>query len=339
MASPPFDLDQHTLFVTLAGSHAHGTARPDSDVDLRGVCAAPLSSRLSLFHAFEQHEQTLDDASWAKALWRDVRTRLVAHPTAQHGLTSKTESVVFELAKLMRLCAEANPNALEILFADPNDWVYETERWQRLHAERGLFLSRKVQQTYLGYGLSQLKRIQTHRAWLLHPPAGKPTRPDFGLPEQGTFSADDRARLSAVLEENPQGSSALPPAVLATLEAEKRYLAALKHWQSYETWKAQRNRARAELERRYGYDTKHAAHLVRLMRMGLEVLRERTLRVRRPDAEELRAIRDGALSYDELLALAGSLEQQMGLALVDCLLPPDVEYGRIDALFFELASS
>jgi hypothetical protein len=125
--------------------------------------------------------------------------------------------------------------------------------------------------------------------------------------------------------------------VLATLDAEKRYLAALKHWQSYETWKAQRNPGRAELERRHGYDTKHAAHLVRLMRMGLEVLKHQTLRVRRPDAEELRSIRDGALTYDDLLSLAVSLEAEMNCAVADCPLPADVAHGEIDALFFELA--
>lgn len=337
MPAPPFDVDQHTLFVTLAGSHAHGTARLDSDVDLRGVCAAPLRSRLSLFHTFEQRERQLDEQAWTAPLWQRVRARLLAHPSASQALDTKTESVVFELAKLVRLCAEANPNALEILFAAPEDWMHETDRWQKLYARRSLFLTRKVQQTYLGYGLSQLKRIQTHRSWLLHPPAAKPTRPDFGLPEQGTFSADDRARLSSLLEANAQGPSALPPAVLVTLDAEKRYLAALKHWQSYETWKARRNPGRAELERRHGYDTKHAAHLVRLMRMGLEVLKHQTLRVRRPDAEELRSIRDGALTYDHLLSLAASLEAEMSCAVADCPLPADVAHGEIDALFFELA--
>ena len=113
---------------------------------------------------------------------------------------------------------------------------------------------------------------------------------------------------------------------------EKRYVGALKHWQSYQTWLAERNPARAELERRFGYDTKHAAHLIRLMRMGLEVLELGELRVRRPDAEELRAIRDGALAYDALLELAHQLEAEMKAALAHSRLPADVDRNRIDAL-------
>ena len=76
----------------------------------------------------------------------------------------------------------------------------------------------------------------------------------------------------------------------------------MKHWESYQTWKTHRNPARAALERQHGYDTKHAMHLVRLMRMGLEVLERGDLRVRRDDADALSAIRDGAMSFDELLA-------------------------------------
>ena len=41
-----FPIEQHSIFLTLAGSQAHGTARRGSDVDLRGVCIAPASVRL-----------------------------------------------------------------------------------------------------------------------------------------------------------------------------------------------------------------------------------------------------------------------------------------------------
>jgi len=317
------------IFITLAGSQAQGTAGPDSDVDLRGVCVEPLPLRLSLFRSFEQEERVLDDAAWAEVPWSGLREQLRRHPTAAAGLGYKTESVLYDVAKFLRLCAEGNPNALEILFADERDWVLATPAWRTVHDARQLFLSRKVQQTFLGYGLSQLKRIRTHREWLLHPPASKPRRGDFGLPEASTFSADDQQRIEAHLAAELQ----MPPEVLATLGAEKRYRGALKHWESYQRWQAERNPTRAELERRYGYDTKHAMHLVRLMRMGLEVLEHGELRVRRPDAEELRAIRGGALSYDALLAEAERLEQRMVEAAQRSSLPADTDYARVDALF------
>jgi predicted nucleotidyltransferase len=82
-----FPLDQHTIFLTLAGSQAHGTAREGSDVDLRGVCIAPLSLRLSLFRSFEQYEgslpETLADASFrASTRIRPLREHSASRPSA-----------------------------------------------------------------------------------------------------------------------------------------------------------------------------------------------------------------------------------------------------------------
>jgi uncharacterized protein len=75
---------------------------------------------------------------------------------------------------------------------------------------------------------------------------------------------------------------------------------------------------------------------IRLMRMGLEVLETGELRVRREDAKELSAIGDGALSFDELLAMAGNLQRNMETAAAATQLPPDVDYERVDDLLVEL---
>lgn len=111
----------------------------------------------------------------------------------------------------------------------------------------------------------------------------------------------------------------------------------LKNWHSYQTWQTERNAARAELERRYGYDTKHAMHLVRLMRMGLEILQTGELEVRRKDAAELSEIRDGALDYEALLTLATQLQRGLTDAVRLSHLPDDVDFARVDELAISLA--
>lgn len=380
MSLPMFPLAERTIFITLAGSQAHGTAREGSDVDLRGVCIAPPSIRLSLFRAFEQHEGPLDEDLLAAVL-----PRLKAHPTASRGLDVKMESVVFDLAKFIGLCSLANPNALEILFADERDWALETPLWRKLHAERQRFLTKKVQQTFHGYAMAQLKKIKTHRSWLLAPPAKKPAREEFGLPiANSTSSRDDQNRIEqsiaetirsygidnidmpkatriaidermeafyrdalaateADVEERMRAVATLalhlPADVVVTLNAEKRYRSAMKHWESYQAWKAERNRARAELEAKHGYDTKHAMHLVRLMRMGVEILDRGELLVRRPDAAELQAIRDGVWAFDALLEQTEALRIQMDEAASRSTLPADVDRPAIDALAFELLTA
>jgi hypothetical protein len=366
------DLQRDTLFLTLAGSQAHGTARVGSDVDLRGVCVAPLALRVSLFQRFEQHEGPLEGALWAR-----VRQALEAHPTAAQGLQVKTECVVFDVAKFLSLCASANPNALEVLFADRRDWLYATPQWERLYAQRHRFLSKQVQQTYVGYALAQLKKIRTHRAWLLSPPSHAPTRAEFGLPETGTLNREDRDRLEqgladkvrsygldslemprplrlalqerlqafwldtlgvteAELEDGLRDTAIhalqLPPSVVTALSAERKYRSALRQWESYQAWKTEQNPARAQLEERWGYDTKHAMHLVRLMQTGLELLLTGELHVRRADAGKLNDLRDGALSFEALMELAERLQAEMKAAATTTTLAEDVDRDVIDAL-------
>jgi predicted nucleotidyltransferase len=365
------DVQRDTIFVTRAGSQAHGTAGPDSDVDLRGVCVVPLAERLSLSATFEQWEGQLEGE-----LWERIRPRM---PEA-----ARVECVIFDVVKLLRLAVNGNPNALEILFADEADWVHVQPMWHRLHAERHRFLSKKVQETYLGYGLAQLKRIRTHRAWLLEPPVKRPEREDFGLSECTTLDRDARQRIEHAIEarmreyaldelEMPATTRSalrralerfwvdslatteaelddslhrtaasglgLAPDVVATLEAEKRYRNAARHFASYLEWKEQRNPRRAALEVRHGYDTKHAMHLIRLMRTGLTLLTTGELHVRRHDAEELIAIKNGTLTYDELVAEAEELASQMRIAAATSRLPDDVEREPIDSLVYELCTS
>lgn len=374
-----FPLAQHTIFLALAGSHAHGTARDGSDVDLRGVCVAPLEVRLSFHQYFEQYEGLVPESLAVRVL-----PRLSARAPLARALTVKTECVIFDLAKFVKLCAAQNPNTLEILFTDEEDWLLQTQPWRRLYDQRHRFLSKAVQQTFLGYAMAQLKQIKTHRSWLLNPPANKPSREAFGLPvAAGTLSPDDQNRIEQSIAEKIRSYGVddidmpkpirvavqerlaafyrdvldadeldlsdrmravathalqLPDDVVAVLNSEKKYRAAMKHWEAYQTWKRQRNPARAELERRYGYDTKHAMHLVRLMRMGVEVLETGELRVRRADAEELVAIRSGALSFDELMEHAEAIRSALDRAEQTSVLPDSIDDAFVDALVLELAT-
>lgn len=74
-----------------------------------------------------------------------------------------------------------------------------------------------------------------------------------------------------------------------------------------------RNQDRADTEREFGYDTKHAAHLVRLLRMGVEILTTGQVNVDRRgiDAEELVAIRNGAWTYEQIEEYAREMDAKL----------------------------
>ena len=85
----------------------------------------------------------------------------------------------------------------------------------------------------------------------------------------------------------------------------------MKHHRAYKAWRKNRNPKRAALEEKYGYDTKHAMHLCRLLKMGCEILEEGEVHVFRPDAAWLRRVREGALSYRDLLDWVKEMEQRL----------------------------
>jgi uncharacterized protein len=95
-------------------------------------------------------------------------------------------------------------------------------------------------------------------------------------------------------------------------EKELQYTNAFRNWQRYEEWKKHRNKQRAPLEEKFGFDTKHAAHLVRLIRMGKEILETGKVNVDRTniDAEELKAIRGGIWSYDQVEEYATNMDKE-----------------------------
>lgn len=103
-------------------------------------------------------------------------------------------------------------------------------------------------------------------------------------------------------------------------------------WKKHQTWLRTRNPMRAELERRFGYDTKHALHLVRLLRMAVEMTRTGEVHVLRPDREELLAIRDGAWTYETLVGRAESLLAQVEAAAPTSPLPERVDMEALNAL-------
>jgi hypothetical protein len=89
---------------------------------------------------------------------------------------------------------------------------------------------------------------------------------------------------------------------------------------------------RKRLVEQFGYDTKNAAHLVRLLRMGIEALQTGLLQVRRPDAEELLSIKHGALSLEQVQAMAADLFEQCRSARDACTLPEKPDWEKVNKL-------
>jgi predicted nucleotidyltransferase len=101
----------------------------------------------------------------------------------------------------------------------------------------------------------------------------------------------------------------------------KQFKESHENWINYWSWISNRNPKRSALEEQFGYDTKHAMHLVRLLRMGAEALSTGIINVRRADATELLAIRAGKWTYDELIEYAEHMHNNINELLKTTALP------------------
>ena len=398
-----FNLAKHTILLVLHGSHAYGMARPESDVDLRGIAIPPPEYFHGYLKHFEQSEEPFPrdfDVGSGISFIDKVQAMVGRSVPKDEGI----DSTVFDARKLCRLAADGNPNIFDILWADESCHILKTKLVEPLLENRDLFLSTKVRWSYSGYAIAQLKRIKLHRQHLLHPPARKPARADFGLPEHTVMPRDQlmaaESLITRKIEEWLGSKEDLPKEVLlelrqrtvaairdiwAALESdrittsaacgqllnlfpspvtedgdldegricraagkllgydsnflelldmERGYRSALRQWNQYQEWKQNRNPARAEMEARFGYDGKHAAHLIRLMRMCKEVLTSGQVIIKRPDAAELLAIRNGAWTYDQLIEWADKQEMEISAIYESgkSPLPKKPNHAKLDAL-------
>lgn len=332
----------NTIFLGLTGSRAYGVNDEDSDYDYRGACILPDKSYYYGFlKNFEQAEYSKPE-----------------------------DKVIYNFRKLMKLMVDCNPNCIELLYLPDFAIVKTSPVWDKVREQRYRFLSKAARWRFSGYAYAQLKRIQRHRGWLFNPPKKKPERPEFGLPEKKLIRDEHKGAyewLIAMLLKDSLEESNLSETTLKelndvnyiglvqrefsddawstiqeltgatdewvdTMMREKKYRAALSHWNSYLNWQKSRNPKRAEIEAEHGYDSKHAMHLVRLMRQGMEILKENEIHVYRPDREELKEIRNGAWTYEQVVEYAESCETKMKELYEESTLPKQPDRGYLDNL-------
>jgi predicted nucleotidyltransferase len=311
------DLMRDNLLVKhYAGSLAYGTSLPTSDVDFRGIFVAD-----------------------------PINLRTPFYPIKEVTDTSEEDTVYYELAQFMRLVLDCNPNVVETLWVDRADVVSTSPGYEMLREAAPKLLSSKIAFTTSGYALAQLKRIKGHNKWITNPQSVEaPQQKDFmslvhNFTGVKTFKfnlsdfffghrlvpfSGDVYGLYAVpgyspynpttgaLNSDYEGDSHILGTPLMIVKFNKAvYASAYETWSNYWTWKKNRNETRSVLEEAHGFDTKHAMHLVRLLRMGKEALTTGQLIVRRPDAEELLSIRNGAWTYEQVVAYAEDMDREV----------------------------
>lgn len=342
-------LPEKTIFLTVHGSHAYGLSTPESDVDIRGICTLPKEYMLGFNKNFNEYVRNDPDAT------------------------------IFSLKKFFALSSQGNPNTLELLFTEPQFHLKVTNAAQLLLNNREAFISKQLKARYIGYAKSQAHRIKNHRSWLLNKMEVPPTRASLGLPERPLIEKNQydavkslinkkletwnpdfepfsesqkiylQGKVSDILTEmeitfdNKWEAAArtigLNDNLIQVIKKEKEYENRLQDYASYQSWKKNRNPKRAALEEKYGFDLKHASHLIRLLRMGKEILETGKVNVMREDREEILEIKNGAWSYQKLVDYADQVEKEVEEAYKLSKLPNQPNIHLLDELCVSIIES
>lgn len=334
------------MLLVIGGSRAYGLHQPDSDVDLKGACIPPREAVLGLFTRFDQ----VDDAASLAPVrpWLTDEERATgkvegAIYDARKVLRLATDANPNILDLLF--CRDAEIRYVTPLGQALRDFrhAFVTQKAQatfagyahaqlkRIRNHRSWLLHPpKEAPTRAAFGLPEVGLVPKAQreaaeaaitkqldAWKLDLEGlDEAQKIEVRAAMEGTLTAIATAVGVAETSDGVAWTAAartvgLDDNLIEALRAERAFRSAQQHFTNYRRWTTERNPDRAALEARFGYDTKHGSHLVRLLRMAHEILTTGRVNVWRgpdphgpADHEELRSIKAGAWSFDELVAWA-----------------------------------
>ena len=301
-------LGSRIMLLGVSGSHGYGTSREGSDIDLRGA-ALNLPSDLIGLTSFDQYE----DAG--------------------------TDTVIYSMNKLINLLLNCNPNTIEILGLDDDQYVIKTGVGQELLDHRRLFLSKRAAESFGHYADAQLRRLQNAIARDKLP---QPSREehilrsvnhaldDFNRRQQDQYKTDARLYIDTAETENLETE--------IFLDADFRHYPLRRYNDLMNSLHSVVREYDKIGKRNHKKDdnhlNKHAMHLVRLFMMGIDILKEGEIRTHRPESDLalLRSIRNGEYMRDNVLTeafyeIVADFERRFREAEAGSALPdhPDME--------------
>ncbi|MBC1912314.1 nucleotidyltransferase [Listeria booriae] len=295
---------ENIAYLVASGSHGYGTNIATSDLDLRGFLLEDERYLLGL-HTFEQFEE------------------------------KETDTVIFGAKKFIKLCAQSNPNVLELLGVEEEDILICSDAGRMVRDNTDLFLSKRVEQTFGNYAKAQLKRLQNA---LVRNDNSKDEKEALVLERLNTqigrfgdkYSNLDSNALNLRLENNEivmdlnlQGYPLRDfNGIYTDLQGIVRTFD-----------KARSDDSQKELPQLY----KHAMHLVRMLVTGRDILEGKgVITKRRAEHELLMAIRSGEMTFDEIFECVAVLQLEFDRAAKETALPEQVDMKQIEELLISL---
>lgn len=304
------NLGKNIILIGLGGSYAYGTNTPESDIDIRG-CA--LNSKRNIL-TNKNFEQVIDVS---------------------------TDTVIYSFDKLVSLLCNCNPNTIELLGFEPDEYLYCSKIGKELLDNKNLFLSKKAVQSFGGYATAQLRKLDNKAVRTVE----QSKREEHILnsiknayvtfPEKYFGFEEDSIKLY------------IDKAIQEDYDTEIFMDVHLTHYplRDYKAmWSEMNNivKSYSKIGRRNKYAAthdklgKHMMHLIRLYLMCLDILDKKQIITKRPEHNLLMDIRNGKYldgdnqPVSEFYDMVDDFEKKLKYAAEHTELPDQPDYKKID---------
>lgn len=328
------------IFECISGSRAYGLDTQSSDTDIRGVFILPEDDFYSLDYIGQVNNESND-------------------------------IVYYELRKFIDLCANNNPNILEMLNVPERCVLYQHPLFKMI--SMNLFLSKQCELSFANYAYAQIKKARGLEKKIVNPmEKERKSILDFCYILMNDKSIDLKRFLEAQgINQINCGLSSIPhmkdcynlyhsnklnysgivknefsnDVNLSSIPKEENaikmlffnkdgYSSYCKKYREYWDWVEKRNDARYSTTIAHGknYDSKNMMHTFRLLHMAKEIAVENKIIVERLDRKYLLDIKEGKFEYEELVAKAELLKAELSELYKQSTLPDFPDLNVINKL-------
>lgn len=317
-------LKDNTIYLTRFGSNAYGTATPTSDLDIRGVSIPPIKEYgLGLLKNFEQaiFSEPIDLTVFG--ITKFVKLAMENNPSVLEILFTDESDHIYKNEDGQKLLDIKDLFLSKKARYTMGGYAYQQIKRLKLH-KSWIMRGEIPKPERKDFGLPEHNKLLPPAQMLEIEGAIRKIIEDWTIDTTG-MSSDNVIKFKNELHQTLLDLKinsdemdvyaarylGLGDNLMEQFKKERQYKSVLRDYQNWQNWKKNRNKERAASEEKLGYDGKFAIHVVRLYEQCEDLLKTGKMIVKRPNAEELLSIRNGAWTFDQLMEFADNKDKEL----------------------------
>lgn len=297
-----------------SGSHLYGTQTATSDIDQLGIYIPSFEEEIGLFLEEEKDLSIVDKNSENK--------------NTQNAIDRK----FYHIRKFIKLASQNNPNVLELLYPSEESIISISPVGKYLLEHSSIFLHKGLIKRFLNYAKSQKHKmiIKTEKFSELNELLAVLKEIAKDTPKMYLSELKYNELFLKVAKDNIQKDSIKVgdlsfPLNIFVKEAIKRISNRIEYGTN-----------RQDLILKYGFDSKFASHLIRLLYEAIELLEKNSLTFPLKEADLILSIKNGEKQLNEVIELSEILETRILMLEKTTSLPENPDMSKINELLINI---